>query len=241
MGSSSPETQQLPSAEKQKAEEGDQRSKVGGQKPGRWGVLLVLPLVLGAIGATNTWDLPTYLGIGVLAWLLGEWLRNRRIRIIPTVLFVLYLTGVSILLYLPFYSHYTTVFNTGVALTYAKTDMVTWLNIWGFFMFAVVSFLLIALVARPGRVALLEWLSGLYRHRDRSARYLDFFDALVTPRWDLPFGQALLLLAIILGVALAAFGYWVIALLLFMVTLAGFFLFRKDVSRNGAKTQGIER
>jgi uncharacterized membrane protein len=138
---------------------------------------------------------------------------------------------------LPFYSHYTTVFNTGVALTYAKTDMVTWLNIWGFFMFAVVSFLLIAQVARPGRVALLEWLSGLFRHRDRSARYLDFFDALVTPRWDLPFGQALLLLAIILGVALAAFGYWVIALLLFMVTLAGFFLFRKDVSRNGAKTQ----
>ena len=121
-----------------------------------------MPLVLGAIGATNTWDLPTYLGIGVLAWLLGEWLARGRIRILRTILFTLYLAGASILLYLPFYSHYTTVFNTGVALTYAKTDMGTWLRIWGFFMFAAISFLLAALVARPGRVATLAWLSGLY-------------------------------------------------------------------------------
>jgi len=198
-------------------------------------VLLAMPFVLGAIGATNTWDLPTYLGIGVLAWLLGDWLARGRIRILRTILFTVYLAAASYLLYLPFYSHYTTVFNTGVALTYMKTEMGTWLRIWGFFMFAAISFLLAAFIARPDRVATLAWLSGLFRHFDRSARYLDFFDALVSPRWDLPFGQAVLLLTVMVTVALAAFGYWVIALLLAVVVFAAFFLFRRDHLRDGIR------
>ncbi len=189
--------------------------------------LLLMPFVLGAIGATNTWDLPTYLGIGVLAWLLGDWLRRGRIRILRAVIFAVYLAAASYLLYLPFYAHYTTVFNTGVALTYAKTELGPWLRIWGFFIFAAVSFILAALIARPDRVATLAWLSGLFRHFDRSARFLDFFDALVARRWDLPFGQGVLLLAVIIGVALAALGYWVIALLLPLVALSAFFLFRR--------------
>ncbi len=198
--------------------------------------LLLMPFVLGAIGATNTWDLPTYLGIGVLAWLLGDWLRRGRIRILRAVIFAVYLAAASYLLYLPFYSHYTTVFNTGVALTYAKTDLGVWLRIWGFFMFVAISFLLATLVARPDRVATLAWLSGLFRHSDRSARFLDFFDALVVRRWDLPFGQGVLLLTVIIGVALAALGYWVIALLLPLTTLAAFFLFRKNHTRKGINT-----
>ncbi len=201
-----------------------------------WPILLTLPFVLGAIGATNTWDLPTYLGIGALAWLLGDWLRRGRIRILGAALFTVYLAAASYLLYLPFYSHYTTVFNTGVALTYAKTDLGVWLRIWGFFMFVAISFLLATLVTRPDRVATLAWLSGLFRHSDRSARFLDFFDALVARRWDLPFGQGVLLLTVIIGVALAALGYWVIALLLPLTTLAAFFLFRKNHTRKGVNT-----
>jgi YYY domain-containing protein len=193
-----------------------------------------MPFVLGAIGATNTWDLPTYLGIGVLAWLLGDWLRKGRIHILGAGFFTLYLAGVSYLLYRPFYSHYTTVFNTGVALTYAKTPMGTWLRIWGFFIFATISFLLISLFARPDRVAVLAWLSGLFRHFDRSARYLDHFDALAARRWELPFGQGALLLTFIISAGLAAFGYWVMALLLALVVLAAFFLFRQSRS-SGAK------
>ena len=202
-----------------------------------WPALLLMPFVLGAIGATNTWDLPTYLGIGVLAWMLGDWLTRGRIRILGTMLFALYLAGVSYMLYQPFYEHYTTVFDTGVALTYAKTPGGTWLRIWGFFIFAAISYLLVAFVRRPDRVAALAWLSGLLRHADRSARFLDFFDALVKRRWELPFGQGVMLLVLAVAVALAALGYWVIALLLPMVTLAGFFLFRKDVSRKGAKAR----
>ena len=201
--------------------------------------LLLMPLVLGAIGATNTWDLPTYLGLGALAWLLGDWLHDSRIRVIPGILFTLYLAGFSYLLYRPFFSHYTTVFNTGVALTYAKTDMGTWLRIWGFFIFVGISYALATLFARPDKVATLAWLSGLFRHSDHSARYLDHFETLVAHRWELPFGQAALAIAALLSILLAVFGYGVIALLLPLATLAAFFLFRsqKKISVRHVQTQ----
>ncbi len=190
-------------------------------------VLLFMPFVLGAIGATNTWDLPTYLGLGVLVWLLAEWRAQKRIRILRTLLFILYLAGASILLYLPFYSHYTTVFQTGVALTYAKTDPGAWLRIWGFFVFVAISYFVVMLIYRPGDVLGLAWLSGLFRHFERSARFLDHFEALVARRWDLPFTQAVMALTVVAAGVLAAFGYWVIALLLALVVFIGLFLFRQ--------------
>ncbi len=194
------------------------------------GVLVMLPLVLGALGAINTWDLPTYLGIGVLVWMLAEWRLFKRIRIVRTGIFVLFLAGVSYLLYLPFYSHYTTVFDTGVALTYAKTDFGAWLRIWTFFVFVTVSALIVMLIRRPGDVLGLAWVSGLIRHFDRSAHYLDLFDALVTRRWDISLVQAVLALTLFIAVMLAGFGYWVIALLLPIVMLAFLLLFRQRVS-----------
>ena len=192
-----------------------------------WAAFLLMPFVLGAIGATNTWDLPTYLGLGALVWLLREWRMQRRIRLIRTLLFILYLAGASILLYLPFYSHYTTVFQTGVALTYAKTDPGAWLRIWGFFVFVAISYFVVMLIYRPGDVLGLAWLSGLFRHFDRSARFLDHFEALVARRWDLPFTQAVMALTVVAAGVLAAFGYWVIALLLALVVFIGLFLFRQ--------------
>ena len=194
------------------------------------GAFLLMPLVLGAIGATNTWDLPTYLGLGALAWLLREWRVHGRVRMLRTTFFILYLAGASILLYLPFYSHYTTVFQTGVALTYAKTGLGPWLRIWGFFIFVAISYLAVMLLYRPGDVLGLAWLSGLFRHFDRSARFLDFFDALVQRRWGLSMTQAIMALTVALAVALAAFGYEVIAILLVPTTFIGLFLFRKKVT-----------
>ena len=195
-----------------------------------WAALLLMPLVLGAIGATNTWDLPTYLGLGTLVWLLRAWRMHGRIRLIRTLLFILFLAGASILLYLPFYSHYTTVFETGVALTYAKTDLGVWLRVWGFFLFVGISYLVVMLLRRPGDVLGLAWLSGLFRHFDHSARFLDHFDALVARRWDLGFAQAVMALTVVIAGVLAAFGYWVIAILLAMVAFLALFLFRTKVS-----------
>ncbi len=210
---------------------GDQHLSVSeASNSSRLPVFVMLPLVLGAIGAINTWDLPTYLGVGVLVWSLAEWRVHKRIRLIRTGIFVLFLAGASYLLYLPFYSHYTTVFDTGVALTYAKTDLGAWLRIWTFFIFVVVSALVVILIRRPGDVLGLAWLSGLLRHFDRSAHYLDLFDALVTRRWDVSVVQAVLALTVIIAVVLASFGYWVIALLLPILVLAFLLLFRQRVT-----------
>ena len=122
--------------------------------------LLALPLTLGAIGAINTWDLPTYLGVGILAWFLREWKRFGRLRIGRTLLYVVGLAALSYVLYWPFYANYTTVFNTGVGLTYMKTDFGAWLRIWGLFLLLAITYLFVELRRAPGDVAVLRWTSG---------------------------------------------------------------------------------
>lgn len=190
----------------------------------------VLPLTLGAIGAINTWDLPTYLGVGVLAWGMREWKGYGKLRIVPTLLFVVGLAAASYLLYLPFYRNYTTVFDTGVGLTYVKTQMGAWLRIWGFFLFVVLTYVLVELRRRPGDVPVLRWLAGLLGHFDRAPRYLDHVSALAHPRWTLRFGQAVLGISIVLGVVLAFLGYSVVGLLLPLVVITALYLFRRTTS-----------
>jgi YYY domain-containing protein len=211
------------------------------RKSAIWPILLTLPLVLGAIGAINLWDLPTYLGIGLLAWLLGVWLRDGRIRVLPGILFLLYLGAAPLLLYRPFFSHYTTVFNTGVAMAYAKTDAALWLRLWGFFIFVAISYALITFGARPGRVPLLEWLAGLFRHDTRSARFLDFYEALIPKNWLLPFSQGILLLIALLGGLLLKKGYTVIALLLMLVAVISLFLFRRSAMPDRRKINAADQ
>ena len=186
-----------------------------------------MPLTLGAIGAINTWDLPTYLGVGFLAWLVREWRAEGRVRILRTLLFVGVLAGLSYLLYLPFYRNYTTVFDTGVALTYAKTSLGAWLRIWGLFLFLVVGYVLLELRRAPGDVPVLRWLSDLIAYRDRaplsSTVYSNWCDRArrcgwARWCWALPSCSALLFVL---------FGYTVIALLLMLVTLTALYLFRR--------------
>ncbi len=192
--------------------------------------LVALPLTLGAIGAINTWDLPTYLGIGILAWAIREWKGFGKLRLVPTLVFVLGLGALSYLFYKPFYSNYTTVFNTGVGLTYMKTDIGMWLRIWGFFMFAVISYVILQVRRYPGGVSSLRWMTGLLDHSDRAPRYLDFVKALVQPGWQMTFGLAAAGAAILLSVIAAFLGYWVIALLLPLLTFTTLFLFRRTTS-----------
>lgn len=192
--------------------------------------LLALPLTLGAIGAINTWDLPTYLGVGILAWGLREWKGFGRLRLTPTALFVIALAALSYLLYLPFYANYTTVFNTGVGLTYIQTELGVWLRMWGLFIFLALSYTLIELTRNPGDVPVLRWLAGLLRHFDLAPRYLDHVAAFVRPAWTLSTGQAWLGIALLLAAALAWLGYGVLALLLFPLSFVILFLFRRAAS-----------
>ncbi|NOZ51160.1 MAG: hypothetical protein GXP37_14115, partial [Chloroflexi bacterium] len=192
--------------------------------------LLAMPLALGAIGVINTWDLPTYLGLGVLAWALREWKSYGRVRMLPTAVFVVCLGGLAYLFYRPFFSHYTTVFNTGVGLTYMKTDLGLWLRIWGLFMFLTLSYVWIEMRYAPGDVPGLRWLSGLMKHFERAPRYLDHVQALVQPSWDLSLIQALLGLSLLVGAVLLWLGYSVIALMFVLVVWIGLLLFRRSSS-----------
>jgi len=192
--------------------------------------MLALPLTLGAIGAINTWDLPTYFGIGVLAWVIRQWKGFGRVRLVPTLLFVLGLGSLSYLLYRPFYSNYTTVFNTGVGLTYMKTDLGMWLRIWGFFVFAIISYVALQMRRYPGDVSSLRWISGLLGHSHQASRYLDLVRALVQPGWQMSFGLVVVGVSILLGVVAAFLGYWVIALLLPLLTCTALFLIRRSTT-----------
>ncbi len=196
-------------------------------------LLAMMPLTVGAIGAINTWDLPTYLGVGVLAWGIREWKGQGKIRIVPTLLFVVGLAAAALVLYLPFYRNYTTVFETGVGLTYIKTQMGPWLRIWGFFLFVALTYILVELRRRPGDVPVLRWLAGLLRHFDRAPRYLDHVSALARPKWTLPFGQTALGISILLGITLAFLGYAVVGLLLPLVVITALYLFRRTTSAPG--------
>ncbi len=190
----------------------------------------LLPLTLGAIGAINTWDLPTYLGVGVLAWGMREWKGWGRLRIAPTLLFIVGLAALSYLLYLPFYHNYTTVFKTGVGLTYMKTNMGSWLRIWGLFLFVALTYILVELRRQPGDVPALRWLAGLLRHFDQAPRYLDHVAALTHPTWVLSLGQAVLAISVVLGVVLAFLGYPVVGLLLPLIAITALYLFRRTTS-----------
>jgi YYY domain-containing protein len=68
-------------------------------------------VVFGALYAINGWDLPTYLGLGLLALAAQQWLAHDR-RLDSTVLLDLFavaatLAALSVLLYLPFYRGFT--------------------------------------------------------------------------------------------------------------------------------------
>lgn len=66
-------------------------------------VWLLLPLIVGALGFLNTWDLPTYGLVAGAAWAVWRWRRGG--RALPEILgFGVWLLGLAIVFYLPFYA-----------------------------------------------------------------------------------------------------------------------------------------
>jgi YYY domain-containing protein len=121
--------------------------------------LLLLALALGAMGAINTWDLPTYVLLVLLVLLLAGW-RNGRIKcLLRGALAALLTGGLAIAAYWPFYAHYRPpVVHSGGPLlarylgwTHDGSPLEEWLLVWGIFLFLAYSFALIELLRRPGR------------------------------------------------------------------------------------------
>ena len=117
------------------------------------GLLATFALLLGALASINLWELPTYLGIGILVFLVGQFRGRGRIDWLMTVGVAVLYAGGAYLLFLPFFANYVNVGASGVGLVKASDPIEKWLLIWGFFLFVLMSWTLYMAARRPLRAS----------------------------------------------------------------------------------------
>ncbi len=191
----------------------------------------VLPLTLGALATINTWDLPTYLGLGILAFLVREYRGRGTVRVVPAMIYVLSLVALAYGLYYPFFRHYVAIGSSGIGLVRTRDDLGRWLNMWGFFFFLAVSFVAVEL-QRPGaRLALLRWLRLLMRRWEVLPRFL-VLHRLLVQRMSSAYllGRWLLGGVVLMAVVAVIFQYTVVAVLLLPLAGAGLLLLRREAT-----------
>ena len=119
----------------------------------------LLILALGAMGAINTWDLPTYFLLVAGALLIAAW-RSRRVGIMLVSLALIAGIGAAAFVaYAPFYTHYQSQFGdqTGPLLdrylgwVRAASPLMPWLTVWGIPLFLSLSALAGLWLARHRR------------------------------------------------------------------------------------------
>ena len=116
--------------------------------------LLGSALMIGQLFVMNGWDLPTYLGLALVAIALQQWLsfgqKFRFMYLFGIMLSWISLVGLTILLFLPFYKSYI-VPTGGIGLLKA-TDRSAFnleLLIYGFFLFVFISLLAVGIFQQP--------------------------------------------------------------------------------------------
>ncbi|HAJ36296.1 MAG TPA: hypothetical protein DCL15_11440, partial [Chloroflexi bacterium] len=117
------------------------------------GLLAAFALLLGALASVNLWELPTYLGIGILIFLVSQFRGRGRIDWLVTVGATVLYAGGAYLLFLPFFANYVNVGASGVGLVKAADPVEKWLLIWSFFLFVLVSWTLYIATRRPLRAS----------------------------------------------------------------------------------------
>ncbi len=202
-------------------------------------VLATFALLLGALASINLWELPTYFGLGVLAFLVSQYRGKGRINWLLTLLVTIGYMGGAYLFFQPFFHNYKNVSANGVGLVKAGDDLGTWLLIWGFLAFILLSWLISA-AAQParGRVAVQSgldarptgcerWLSLALRRFDRLPRLLYLHRLLVQPSASYLFGLALLPLSLLMAAGSLLWQRSVLALCLVGLGLAILLLWRR--------------
>ncbi len=164
----------------------------------RWRLPLsiaLLALTAGALAATNTWDFPTYLGLGALSVAVGRWLAERRITramLYRTTALLLAFVVLAFAFWLPFHLRLVNGF-PGIGAAPATTPFGQYLAIHGLFMYVAVTLLAVEALPRVWR-----WMvhsGGPWQ-------------------WALGFTAGVLAS---LGIALAAVGYGTLAVLAAML------------------------
>lgn len=191
-------------------------------------VWLPLPLVLGALAVINTWDFPTYWGLATLVFALKGYWRRGRFNWVGSLLFGLTLGGLSLFMYWPFFAHYQAI-AVGLGLVDVKTDLGRFLAIWGMFLFLAAPFAYFTLAALRSRSGLARLASLALRKWAFVPRWLALYRSLVR---ETTFAYRLILFGVlallVASAGLAAEGYWVIALLLWLLAPIVFLLTRRD-------------
>jgi YYY domain-containing protein len=194
--------------------------------------VFVLALTLGAIAAINTWDAPTYFGLGIGVLLLRRYWEDgfRSARWLAVLAAVPLIALLSVALYWPFFSNYQALF-VGLGVTDVQTDVQPFLKMWGFFSFVGLTFIVGELTQRAlnQEAAWPRATQFVARHLMRLPRLMDLQDFM-----DDPVGLQVilvgLLLMVIATVALVALGQYLLAILLWPFVLSAVLLFRRAVA-----------
>jgi uncharacterized membrane protein len=200
----------------------------------RW---LALPFVLGALGVINTWDLPTYLGLMVVAFMLSRYRRlagpltisRAGLLLLSGGLFAGILLAVTYLMYAPFFANYQAL-DVGLGLVHTQTPLDQHLKIWGFFLFVIVTWLGISLLYPATRNSLLRTMSLMLRRWNVWPHLSEIFRNLVRPEPEsFQFGVWGVGLVLFITVALFLLGYRVPSYLFPLMMVALLLLFRREV------------
>ena len=123
----------------------------GAEAPSRWTVGALVAMLLGAIGATSAWSVPTAVGLQA-AFLLTAWRSSDERRLSGLVGAAVTWFAVSVaarLAFLPFWMHYTAPVGRGIGSESGRAPVLDVLTVFGVFWLALAPFAFRALRATP--------------------------------------------------------------------------------------------
>ena len=170
--------------------------------------LLIGALAIGVLWATNTWDYPTYLFLGVLAIVYGVYLQRKRWgwgTVAQGLFQATLLIVVSFLLFLPFTANYGRGYSSFRFWPGSYTQLGNYLLIYGLFLFLIITHLVVEF-----RLWTKSW----------SQKSLEYWE-----RFAIPVLLGLVLYTAMLIVLLSK-GYWIAPVALLLSTLAGLLAIR---------------
>jgi YYY domain-containing protein len=161
----------------------DTRSLSAAQEPSPWHVslpelllILMLGFVVGALRATNTWDFPTYILVGLIALVVLEASRRlvlpfpdlldeRLAFLFRSAVAVLWRTAILLftasLLFYPYTKYYATAYAGLQRYKEATTKLPDYLTVWGFFLALVAVYLISELVQQARDRSVPRWIRAI--------------------------------------------------------------------------------
>jgi YYY domain-containing protein len=190
---------------------------------------LMLPIILGVLGPTNTWDLPTYLGIAFCAFLLQGFVSTRRVQLVPAIARFAVVAVLSVAFYWPFHSHYQSI-SLGIGLTTEGSALPEMLAVWGFFLFVIPTGLWMQLLANRARTGVVRFWRVVLRNFAYLPDLLDHLASFIgRSARGYTLAQATFWGVLLLAVLLALLRQFTAALLLPLTAMAALTLLRDDL------------